>query len=299
MTGPGFPVPLPFNPEDEMNQARKRVVVGIDGSGAAVNAAKWAVAEAVGRGIPLRLIHAIPERQPGEPAGEKSLDVEYGETVLRSASAALQAMREQVKIEADIVEGSPTSVLIDESRHAALVCIGSIGIGHVARKVLGSTAERVAQNARCPVAVIRSNREAEEVPSGSIAVVVDESPDNDAVLEYGFKEARLRDAPILALGVWRWGFGEIPHHQLDHRLGRWVAQYPEVHVRPAAARHGAADFLSSTTESVRLAVVSSSDAGNVAGIVGPITPRFGHAGCSVLVVHDEYKDDLGLAEATQ
>ena len=166
-----------------------------------------------------------------------------------------------------------------------MVCIGSIGIGHVARKVLGSTAERVAQNARCPVAVIRSNHEAEEVPSGSIAVVVDESPDNDAVLEYGFKEARLRNAPILALGVWRWGFGEIPHRQLDHRLGRWVAQYPEVHVRPTAARHGVAAFLHSTTESVRLAVVSSSEAGRVAGIVGPITPHFGHTGCSVLVVH--------------
>jgi len=103
--------------------------VGIDGSDAALNAAKWAVAEAIGRGIPLRLIHAIPERQPGAPAGEKSLDIEYGETVLRSASTALHAMREQVKIEADIVEGSPTSVLIDESRHAALVCIGSIGTG--------------------------------------------------------------------------------------------------------------------------------------------------------------------------
>jgi len=58
--------------------------------------------------------------------------------------------------------------------------------------------------------VIRSNREAEEVSSGSIAVVVDESPDNDAVLEYGFKEARLRDAPILALGVWRWASVKFP-----------------------------------------------------------------------------------------
>ena len=270
-----------------MNQARNWVVVGIDGSDAAVNAAKWAVAEAVSRDIPLRLIHAMPQRQPGEPAGEKSLDIEYGETVLRSASAALHAIGEQVKIESDLVDGSPASVLIDESRHAALVCIGSIGIGHVARKVLGSTAERVAQNARCPVAVIRSNREAEEVPSGSIAVVVDESPDNDAVLEYGFKEARLRDAPILALGVWRWGLGKIPCRQLDDRLGRWVAQYPEVHVRPAAARHGAAHFLSGTTESVQLAVVGSSDADNIARMVGPITPHFGHEGCSVLVVRDD------------
>jgi nucleotide-binding universal stress UspA family protein len=289
---------LPFNPEDEMNQTRNRVVVGVDGSDAAINAAKWAVAEAISRDIPLRLIHAIPELQPDQPAGDESLDIEYGETVLRAACAALHSIGEQVKIEAELVHGSPKNVLVDESRNAALVCIGSIGLGQLASRVLGSTADSVAQKAHCPVAVIRSSREAGALPSGWIAVVVDESADNDAVLEYGFKEARLRDAPILALGLWRWGVGEIPYQHLDHRLGRWVAQYPEVHVRPAAARHGVAAFLRSTTESVRLAVVRSSDAGNVAGIVGPISPHFGHTGCSVLVVRDQYEDDLDLAGAT-
>jgi hypothetical protein len=32
-------------------------------------------------------------------------------------------------------------------------------------------------------------------------------------------------------------------------------------------------------------VVGSSDANKVARMVGPISPHFGHAGCSVLVVH--------------
>jgi nucleotide-binding universal stress UspA family protein len=94
--------------------------VGIDGSDAAINAAKWAVTEATSRDIPLRLIHAIPERQPDEPAGDESLDIEYGETALRAASAALHAVGEQVKIEADLAHGSPKSVLINESRHAAM-----------------------------------------------------------------------------------------------------------------------------------------------------------------------------------
>jgi nucleotide-binding universal stress UspA family protein len=265
-------------------QAPLPVVVGIDGSDAAVNAAKWAIAEATSRDIPLRLVHAIPERQP---ADDDSLDIEYGETVLRAACAALHATGDEVKIETDIVSGSPAAVLIDESQRAAMICMGSVGIGQVARMVLGSTTETVAQQAHCPVAVIRSNHDAQESASGHIAVVVDDSPGNDEVLEYGFAEARLRKAPILAMGVWRWGFGEIPYLQLDHRLGRWVAQYPEVHVRPAAARHGAADYLTSTRESVQLAVVGSSNAGNVARMVGPITPHFGHAGCSVLVVRND------------
>ncbi|HWS94177.1 MAG TPA: universal stress protein, partial [Mycobacterium sp.] len=123
---------------------------------------------------------------------------------------------------------------------------------------------------------------AAESDSGYIAVVVDGSPGNDAVLEHGFREARLRKAPILALGGWRWGLGEIPYRQLDQRLGPWVSRYREVHILPAAARRGAADFLTRTQESVQLAVVGSKDAGKVARMVGPIT--HGHNGCSVLVV---------------
>jgi len=266
-------------------QAHGRVVVGIDGSDAAINAAKWAVTEAISRDIPLRLIHAIPKRKADEPAGEESLDIEYGETALRAACAALHAMGEEVKIETDIVHGSPDSALIAESRHAAIICVGSVGIGRFARKVLGSTADAVAHKAHCPVAIIRTSREAAQSDSDWIAVVVNDSAANDAVLEHGFREARLRQAPILALGAWRWGLGEIPYRQLDHRLGRWVSQYREVHVRPVAARDGAAEFLTVTQEPVQLVVVGSDEANEVARIVGPVTQRlFHHAGYSVLVV---------------
>jgi len=265
-------------------QSPARIVVGIDGSDAAINAAKWAVAEASSRDIPLRLIYAIPERRADAPADDDSLDIEYGETALRAASAALHAIGKQVKVETDFVRGSPASTLIDESHHAAMICIGSVGIGQIARKVIGSTADAVVQKAHCPVAVIRTNHDAGESHSGSIAVVVDDSSGNDAVLEHGFREARLRKAAILAMGVWRWGLGEIPYRQLDRRLGRWVTQYREVHVRPAAARHGAAQFLTSTQDPVQLAVVGSSDADKVARMVGRPTPHFGHMGCSVLVV---------------
>jgi nucleotide-binding universal stress UspA family protein len=266
-------------------QPSERIVVGIDGSDAAINGAQWAVAEATSRDIPLRLIHAIPERRPAENPGDESLDVEYGETALRLASAALHAMGEPVKIEAELVQGPPDSALIKESDHAAIICIGSVGIGAIARKLLGSTAESVASDAHCPVAVIRGAHQSSEPPSGWVAVVVDGSPGNDAVLEHGFREARLRQASILAMGVWRWGLGEIPYQQLEHRLGSWVAQYPEVHVRPVPARRGVAEYLSQTGESVQLAVVDSEDANEVARMVGPTTPHlFGRTGCSVLVV---------------
>ncbi|OBG36318.1 universal stress protein [Mycobacterium alsense] len=263
-----------------MNESSDRIVVGIDGSDAAINAAKWAVVEAVSRNVPLRLIHAIPARS-GDAGGDASLEVEYAQTSLRAADAALQAMGEPVKVQCDVVPGPPEGALIAESHGAAMVCVGSVGIGRIARKVLGSTADAVARAAHCPVAIVRGNGRAEP-DSGWVGVVVNDSPGNDAVLEEGFREARLRGAPILALGVWRWGLGEIPYRQLDRRLRRWVSRYPEVHVMPAAARHGAAQFLAHTQESIQLAVVGSEDADEVARIVGPA----GHppAGRSVLVV---------------
>lgn len=265
----------------------ERVVVGIDGSDAAINAAKWAATEAVSRKIPLRLIHAIPQRDADGAPSDDSLDTEYAQMALRAADAALQAMGDPVKVECDIVHGSPEAALIEASRDAAMVCVGSVGTGWLARKVLGSTAGAVAAKADCPVAIIRHNPEDTDSASGYIAVAVDESPGNDAVLEHGFREARLREAPILAMGTWRWGLGEIPYPQLDHRLGPWVSQYREVHVQPAAARHGAAEFLTHTQESVRLAVIGSEEADKVARMVGPIAAHPGdHTGCSVLVVRE-------------
>ncbi|OJZ72832.1 universal stress protein [Mycobacterium paraffinicum] len=263
-----------------MNNPQQRIVVGIDGSDAAINAAKWAAAEALSRNVPLRLIHAVPRRN----AGDDSLDIQYAQTALRAADAALQATGQPVKVECDIVRGSSEDALIDESRGAAMVCVGSVGTGWVARKVLGSTADTLAHRAHCPVAVIRSRRGAEP-DDGFVAVAVGESAGNDAVLEHGFREARLREAPILAMGVWRWGLGEIPYSQLQQRLGPWVARHREVHVQPAAARRGAAEFLAHTSDPVQLAVVGGDDADKVARIVGPIT-ALGNGGCSVLVVRD-------------
>ncbi|MDI3315259.1 MAG: universal stress protein [Mycobacterium sp.] len=266
--------------------AGRSIVVGIDGSDTAINAAKWAVPEAISRDIPLRLVYVTRGEQLGAPTAGLDLDTQHAESALRAAAAAVQALGTEVKVETAVVHGSPEQVLIDESRDAAMMCVGSVGIGLLAQMVLGSTAGALAQKAHCPVAIIRPDHDVGRSDSGWIAVVVNDSPDNDAVLEQGFREARLRNAPILALGVWRLGVGEIPYGPLNRRLGRWVDRYREIHVRPAAARAGAAEFLARTQEPVQLAVVGAAEAHEVARIVGPVgEPLFGRcATCSVLVV---------------
>ena len=116
--------------------------------------------------------------------------------------------------------------------------------------------------------------------SGWIAVSVDSSPGSDLVIKNGFAEARLRRAPLLALGVALAGNG---CDQLDQRLDPWRDRCPEVRVRAVAAPDGVTEFVSTTTEPVPIGCHRS-------GQVAPLM-RFGPAKaisvvdlCSVLVV---------------
>lgn len=262
------------------------VVVGVDGSLAATNAALWAVDEAIARDVPLRLVHAAnTEKTSTASAEDLRLAMEYAETALRSADAAVASTGEAVKVETAVVRGGARTGLVSESRRAAMVCVGSVGIGRVGRMLLGSTAAALANTAYCPVAIIRTHG-ASAPPEGEwIAVAVDDDgSENDAVVEQGFAQAALRNAPLLALGVSRW------HLDIDDRLGRrldpWLRRYSDVRVQPVAAPGGVAHFVAGSQEPIQLAVIGSAEAGKIIRLVGPVggVSIFDHAQCSVLVV---------------
>jgi nucleotide-binding universal stress UspA family protein len=103
------------------------VVVGTDGSQAALNAAIWAVDEALSRDVPLRVVHATGVEQ--QPADDVRLEIEYAETSLHAVTAAVKATERPVKVETDILWGPVDSALVDESKSAAMMCVGSVGIG--------------------------------------------------------------------------------------------------------------------------------------------------------------------------
>ena len=58
------------------NDATGPVVVGVDGSKAAINAALWAIDEAVSRDVPLRLIHVDePKAESARPSRRCRLSI--------------------------------------------------------------------------------------------------------------------------------------------------------------------------------------------------------------------------------
>ena len=254
------------------------VVVGIDGSDAAIAAAQWAADEAIARDLPLRLIHAA-DVAAAHPRGDFRLQITEAEPLLRAAEQAVAARGTTLKVETAVIGAGPRPGLISESRSAEMLCVGSVGVGR-AGDLLGSTAAALANAAFCPVAIIRPDGTTRAADGGWIAVSIDRSPDSGLIIEKGFAEARLRHAPLLALGV---GLAVDGCDQLEHRLDAWRDRYPEVRVRAVSAPDGVAEFVSTSRERVQLAVVGS-------GQVAPLM-RFVPAGaisivelCSVLVV---------------
>ena len=65
----------------------------------------------------------------------------------------------QVAVDYRVEVGYPASVLIDASRSASLVIVGSRGRGGFAGLMLGSTSRAVLRDAHCPVMVVREPKE--------------------------------------------------------------------------------------------------------------------------------------------
>lgn len=253
------------------------VVVGIDGSDPAIRAAEWAAGEAASRCLPLRLIHVI---EPGSEAVR--LETEYAEASLATARAAVDAVGRHVRREAILLRGGIKAVLTEESRHAAMMCVGSSGVDYPFGKLLGSVAGAMALSAHCPVAVIRAPN-VKGRNSRRIAVILGDPNTADAVLPVAMDEARLRAASLLILRVWPITPGSACDDHLDRLIILWRRRYPDVEVHAAAVHPSPTEFFTATDDSVLLAIVDTTGSGEAARFVG--RSIVAQAPCSVIVVN--------------
>jgi nucleotide-binding universal stress UspA family protein len=144
------------------------IVVGVDQSEGAKAALAFAHEEARLRGATLRAVHAWQFGYNGyiDYTGFGGAAPAVGGDIseLREAAAtALDAtVREalpspgDVKIEQRVVEGTAGAALVDESRNADLLVVGSRGHGGFAQLLLGSVSQQCAQHAACPVVIVRT-----------------------------------------------------------------------------------------------------------------------------------------------
>ena len=278
------------------------VVVGIDGSKAAVNAALWAVDEAVSRDIPLRLLYAIePEDAESARPDRAARKLTIAENAVRYAFTAVEATCKPVKIEVEITQERAITSLIRASASAAMLCIGAVGAHHFQPGRVGSTATALAVWARCPVAIIRGHGDRAARHAHWIVVDAEGSADSGALLGIAMEEARLCNSPLRAITCRQTGVRDIGDGgttedddrrilaNLERRLARWTRRYPDVRVECAAAHGSVLDYLAENGRSVQLLVVSARDRAHLEQVVGPIGNAALHnVDCSLLVVDHQY-----------
>lgn len=274
------------------------IVVGIDGSTASIDAALWAVDDALHRGVPLRLVGVtnVLAARVSEPA--TSPELAHVESALERALAAIVATGKPVEVQTAVRWGPPANALIAESQSASMLCVASVGMGVIARAILGSTAAAVADRAHCAVAIIRPSTGAVADAGNWIAVGIDGWNTRDGNVDFALAEARLRPAPLVIVGLGCNGFGANDAGRTHSRCRIWAQGNPDVEIETAATQCGLAEFLADehadlsrryppaeSASNMPLAVIGADDVPELPRLIGPHDRGLlTHARCSVVVV---------------
>ena len=224
---------LPFPPGS--------IVVAVDGSTHAGHAVAWAARHAHLAKRQLVVVHVTgPENR--DAAG-----------IVKSAVGAVHAVAGDVATLAEPTGGDPRVVLVEASRRADLLVMGSHGRGVFLSLLLGSVSAAVAKHAACPVAVVRD-------PDGDatvhrVIVGADGTPESRLIVEYAYRLASLHRVRVVVVHSY-WdvvaavnGVEETPIHDPETAdLGAGLAElvaglaedFPDVEAQ-LVLRHGLVD----------------------------------------------------------
>lgn len=278
--------------------AHRGILVGVDGSAPAKVAVDWAAREAASRNVPLTLVYVMSPAtmmmwpEVAMPPSYLQWQHEHGAEILAGAvTVAEEAAAGGVRISTEMPTGPSQSTLIDMSKDAELLVVGSRGRGALARGVLGSVSSGLIRHAHCPVAVIHDADPLQRSPSGAPVVVgIDGSPASEAATAIAFDAASRRRAELVAVhaisdadvieipGVDYASLEERAHVVLAERLAGWQEQYPDVTVRREVVWSRPANALVAHSDKAQLVVVGSHGRGGFAGmLLGSVASAVVHA----------------------
>jgi len=145
----------------EAPSAGARIVVGVDGSEPSKLALGWALSIAATTGASINAVMAWhfpvnygwgfvpPDEWDPETDATKCLTDTVDETFGAERPTGLRLL---------VRQGLPAKVLLDESKGATMLIVGSRGHGGFSGLLLGSVSANCAEHASCPVLVIHGDR---------------------------------------------------------------------------------------------------------------------------------------------
>lgn len=196
------------------------VVVGYDGSPAADLALDWAAAAAAAHGLPLTLLAAQPDAE-GEVidvpdvADSEVLDEDLAVDLGHATDRVAQTYPD-LELAVVVHPEAPVVGILDASRTAEVVVLGSRGMGGFQGLLLGSTTMNVAPYAECPVVVLYEpdERTAEAVANArhpeEIVVGFDGSEYAVRALEFALQHAVATGLGLAVVAVSKGRSGEPP-----------------------------------------------------------------------------------------
>jgi nucleotide-binding universal stress UspA family protein len=140
------------------------ILVGVDGSDQSHRALTWALHEAAHHRVPLMVMAVQPSmirpathtywNLPTLP--ENSSDLEHARTELQNFvdKLATDTGDTPPEITVSVVNGDPAEHLINASRDADLLVVGSRGSGAFTKLLIGSVSSKVTHHAASPVVVV-------------------------------------------------------------------------------------------------------------------------------------------------
>lgn len=279
------------------------VVVGIDGTPDGERVLRWGIEQALIRSAPLRLVTAY--RWALSYPWELVYNVRVSELeelrheaghALKQASELVTALQPDLAVTTEAIEGSPVAVLLDESRHASMLVLGSRQPKSFGAVTLGSVATAVSARAQCPVIVLRGPVSS-PIEDTAVVVGIDATGHSEAVLGFGFDYASRNGLPVTAILCWKrdriaapWRpttpSTERAESWLTERVEGWREKYPNVTVRTAVIDDDAVPGLVANSIEQSLLVVGTRGRHALTGtLLGSVSQGvLHHALCPVAVV---------------
>lgn len=183
--------------------AIRRVVAGVDGSESSMHAALWAAREAMARGVPLTLAHALHLPHAAVallgPDDYAERWQAVGDGLVRTVAAQIRELHPRLIVATDISPFSAIDRLAELSTQDVLVVTGTRGHGGFTGMLLGSVGRTLAARAEGPLIVVCGP--GPEEARGAVVLGVGPHP-AESVVEYAFAAARRHGAPLRVVRAW-------------------------------------------------------------------------------------------------